>query len=120
MSPPRPLVRLGIRVRRERAEIALAALLPLLRDGAEETEPDQDEIEYALYAPRAELPTADDIRALAGDALIDVTLTDVPPGWERRWHQYLRPVEVAAGRPPAADPAAVAGRRPATRARSRS
>jgi ribosomal protein L11 methyltransferase len=91
-----PLVRLGIRVRRERAEIALAALLPILRNGAEETEPDQDEVEYALYAPRGELPRLDDIRALAGDALIDVTLTDVPPGWERRWHQYLEPVEVAA------------------------
>jgi ribosomal protein L11 methyltransferase len=92
-----PLVRLGIRVRRERAEIALAALLPILQQGAEETEPDQDEIEYALYAPRAELPAEEDIRALAGDALIDVTLTDVPPGWERRWHQYLQPVEVASG-----------------------
>jgi ribosomal protein L11 methyltransferase len=90
-----PLVRLGIRVRREQAEIALAALLPILRDGAEETEPDQDEVEYAVYAPRAELPKLDDVRALAGDALIDVTMTDVPPGWERRWHQYLQPVEVA-------------------------
>jgi ribosomal protein L11 methyltransferase len=90
-----PLVRLGIRVRREQAEIALAALLPILRAGAEETEPDQDEVEYAVYAPRAELPALDDVRALAGDALIDVTLTDVPPGWERRWHQYLEPVEVA-------------------------
>ena len=106
-----PLVRLGIRVRRERAEIALAALLPLLQNGAEETEPEQDEIEYALYAPRAELPHIDDIRGLVGDALIDVTLTEVPPGWERRWHQYLRPVEIAAGgrrlriRPPWQEPA---------------
>ena len=90
-----PLVRLGIRVRREQAEIALAALLPILRDGAEETEPDQDEVEYAVYAPRAELPKLDDVRTLAGDALIDVTMTEVPPGWERRWHQYLQPVEVA-------------------------
>ena len=93
MSRP-PLVRLGIRVRRERAEVALAALLPLLAGGAEETEPDQDEIEYAIYAPRAELPRADDIRALAGDALVDVTLTDVPAGWETRWHEFLRPVRV--------------------------
>ena len=31
--------RLGIRVRRDQAEIALAALLPILQDGAEETEP---------------------------------------------------------------------------------
>jgi ribosomal protein L11 methyltransferase len=96
MSRPR-LVRLGIRVRRERAEVALAALLPILQNGAEETEPDQDEIEYAVYAPRAELPANDDIRALVGDALIDLTVTDVPPGWERRWHQYLQPVEVASG-----------------------
>jgi ribosomal protein L11 methyltransferase len=92
-----PLVRLGIRVRRERAEIALAALLPILQNGAEETEPDQDEVEYAVYAPRAELPKEDDIRALVGDALLDVTLTEIPPGWERRWHQYLQPVEVASG-----------------------
>ena len=110
-----PLVRLGIRVRRERAEIALAALLPLLQNGVEETEPDQDEIEYALYAPRAELPHLEDIRGLVGDALIDLTVTDVPPGWERRWHQYLQPVEVAAGerrvriRPPWQDPAGAAG-----------
>ena len=92
-----PLVRLGIRVRREQAELALAALLPLLQHGAEETEPGEDEVEYALYAPRAELPSEDDIRSLVGDALIELTLTDVPPGWERRWHQYLRPVEVASG-----------------------
>jgi ribosomal protein L11 methyltransferase len=96
---PAPLVRLGIRVRREQAEVALAALLPILQAGAEETEPGPDEVEYAVYAPRAELPALDDVRALAGDALIDVTLSDVPPGWERRWQEYLRPVEVAsAGR----------------------
>ena len=90
------LVRLGIRVRREQAEIALAALLPILHGGAEETEHGADEVEYAVYAPRAELPALDDVRALTGDALIDVTLADVAPGWERRWHEYLRPVEVAA------------------------
>ena len=92
-----PLVRLGIRVRRERAELALAALLPILQNGAEETEPDQDEVEFAVYAPRAELPNLGDVRALVGDALIDVALSEVPPGWERRWHQYLQPVEVGAG-----------------------
>jgi ribosomal protein L11 methyltransferase len=96
MSRP-PLVRLGIRVRSEQAEPALAALLPILRDGAEETEPAPGEVEYAIYAPRAELPALADVRALAGDALVDVRMTDVAAGWERRWHEYLRPVEVAAG-----------------------
>jgi ribosomal protein L11 methyltransferase len=91
-----PIVRLGIRVRADRAELALAELLPILQAGAEERVVDGD-VEYSLYALAGELPRIDDIRELAGDALIDVTLTDVPPGWERRWHQYLRPVEVAAG-----------------------
>lgn len=104
------LVRLGIRVRREQAEVALAALLPLLHGGAEETEPAAGEVEYAVYAPPAELPAVDDIRALAGDALVDVVVTDVAPGWERAWHRYLRPVEVASGtrrlriRPPWQEP----------------
>jgi ribosomal protein L11 methyltransferase len=50
--------------------------------------------ELELLTPEDE--ALDDVRALAGDALIDVTVTDVEPGWERRWHEYLRPVEVAA------------------------
>jgi ribosomal protein L11 methyltransferase len=96
MSSPR-LVRLGIRVRRERAEPALAALLPLLPQGAEETEPAPGEVEYALYAPRAELPSEDELRRLLGDTLIGVTLSDVAEGWERRWHEHLQPVEIASG-----------------------
>ena len=92
--PGPPLVRLGIRVRRERAEVALAALLPLLHAGAEETEPAPGEVEYAVYAPRAELPAERDIRALAGDDVLAVALTDVPAGWETRWHDFLRPVQV--------------------------
>jgi len=95
-GPAAPLVRLGIRVRRERAEEALAALLPLLGAGAEETEPAGGEVEYALYAPLGELPSAEQVRALAGDALLGLRRSDVPAGWERRWHAHLRPVEVAA------------------------
>ena len=46
-------------------------LLPILGAGAEEREVD-GAVEYALYAPAGELPSLDDIRALAGDALLDV------------------------------------------------
>jgi ribosomal protein L11 methyltransferase len=88
-----PVVRLGIRVRGDRAEIALARLLPILHAGAEEREVDGD-VEYSLYALAGELPRLDDIRALAGDALVDVTSEPVPEGWERRWHEFLRPVRV--------------------------
>jgi ribosomal protein L11 methyltransferase len=34
------------------------------------------------------------VRALAGDALVDVVSEPVAPGWERRWHDYLRPARV--------------------------
>jgi ribosomal protein L11 methyltransferase len=111
------LVRLGIRVRGDRAEIALAALLPLLGGGAEETDPRDGTVEYALYAPPDALPSPAAVRGLAGDAVLDVAVSDVPAGWERRWHAHLRPVEVAAGArrvrvrppwmPPAADGAAL-------------
>jgi ribosomal protein L11 methyltransferase len=90
------LVRVGIRVRADGAELALAGLLPILQNGAEEREVDGD-VEYALYAPAGELPRVEDIRALAGDALVKVTSEPVPDGWERRWHEFLRPVEVSAG-----------------------
>jgi ribosomal protein L11 methyltransferase len=86
-----PVVRLGIRVRAERAEQALAHLLPLLAGGAEERVVG-GAVEYALYAPAGELPSRADIAALAGDALVDVVSEPVDDRWERRWHDYLRPV----------------------------
>jgi ribosomal protein L11 methyltransferase len=99
-----PLVRLGIRVRADRAETALARLLPILREGAEERAVDGG-VEYALYAPAGEPAPLADIRALAGDALVDVVTEPVPAGWERRWHEFLRPVRVGSlvVRPPWVD-----------------
>ena len=88
------LVRLGIRVRADRAELALAELLPLLAGGAEEREVD-GAVEYALYAPEGELPGRDEIRARVGDALVDVVAEPVEDGWDVRWHEFLRPVRVA-------------------------
>jgi ribosomal protein L11 methyltransferase len=88
-----PLVRLGIRVRADRAEVALAQLLPLLPGGAEERVAG-DAVEYSLYAPAGELPGRDEIHALVGDALVDVVSEPVPEGWERRWHDFLKPVRV--------------------------
>ena len=85
------LVRLGIRVRADRAEVALAQLLPILESGAEERELD-GAVEYAVYGPSGELPGVDEIRSLAGDALVDVRAEPVEDGWEVRWHEHLRPV----------------------------
>jgi ribosomal protein L11 methyltransferase len=102
-----PLVRLGIRVRADRAEVALAQLLPLLAAGTEERVVG-DAVEYSLYAPAGELPRRDEIAALVGDALLDVVREPVPEDWERRWHDFLRPVRVGeiVVRPPWIDGAA--------------
>jgi ribosomal protein L11 methyltransferase len=85
------LIRLGIRVRADCAEQALAELLPILAGGAEEREVD-GAVEYAVYVD--EPPRLDDIRALVGDSLVGVHAEPVEPGWERRWHEFLRPVQV--------------------------
>ena len=87
------LVRLGIRVRADRAEVALAQLLPLLAGGAEERAVG-DAVEYSLYAPAGELPRRSEIAALVGDALLDVVSEPVSAGWERRWHDFLKPVQI--------------------------
>lgn len=90
------LVRLGIRVRGDRAEAALAGLLPVLGEGAEEREVG-GAVEYAIYAPPGELPPLEALRAMAGDALLGTVAEPVPEGWERRYLEHLRPVEVSAG-----------------------
>jgi ribosomal protein L11 methyltransferase len=85
------LIRLAIRVRADRAEQALADLLPILQAGAEEREID-GLVEYAVYGHEAELPRLDDIRALTD--VVEVRTEPVAGGWERRWHEFLRPVRV--------------------------
>jgi ribosomal protein L11 methyltransferase len=88
--------RLAIRVRGDQAELALAELLPLLQAGAEERDVDGD-VEYVLYAPSGELPRRVDVELMLGEMLVDVTLDAVEEGWERRWHEFIRPVTVTEG-----------------------
>ena len=92
----KPLSRLAIRVRGDRAELALAELLPLVQAGAEERDVDGD-VEYVLYAPSGELPRRVDVELMLGAMLVDVTLEPVQEGWERRWHDFIRPVTVTEG-----------------------
>jgi ribosomal protein L11 methyltransferase len=83
------LIRLAIRVRADRAEVALAELLPLLGAGAEEREVDGD-VEYSFYVD--EPPPIDQIRARTD--VVEVRSEPVAEGWETRWHEFLRPVRV--------------------------
>jgi ribosomal protein L11 methyltransferase len=80
-------------VRRDRAEEALAWLLPVLAAGAEERGMG-DVVEYSLYGAARELPSVELLRELAGDTLVEVVHEPGPGGWERRWHEFLAPVRV--------------------------
>ena len=89
------IVRLGIRVRAEQAETALANLLPLLGQGAEERDLGGS-VEYAVYLPEGELPPAEAIRSLGGDAVLGTITEPVPEDWERRYLAHLRAVRAGA------------------------
>ncbi len=89
------MIRLALRVRAEDAEVALAELLGLVPGGVEETDLGDGRIEYAVYGAPGELPALPDLRAAAGDALVDVATTEVPDDWADRWRQFHRPVTIA-------------------------
>jgi ribosomal protein L11 methyltransferase len=94
------VIRLALRVRREHADIVLAELLDLAPTGVEEVDAGEGVVEYAVYGAPGELPALPDLRAAAGDALVDVSTSELPDDWSERWRRFHRPVEVA---PPPGD-----------------
>jgi ribosomal protein L11 methyltransferase len=88
------LTKLAVRVRRDQAELVLAELLELAPGGVEERD-DGDVVEYAVYGTPGELPELPALRAAAGDALVDVSTSEVPDDWADRWKAWHRPVDVA-------------------------
>jgi ribosomal protein L11 methyltransferase len=88
------VIRLAIRVARADAEAVLAELLELAPGGLEERE-DGDAVEYVLYGAPGELPALPDLKAAAGDALVDVSSTEIPDDWSERWKAFHRPVDVS-------------------------
>jgi ribosomal protein L11 methyltransferase len=100
------MIRLAVRVRREQAERVLAELLELAPGGLEEVD-DGDVVEYALYGPPGELPELPDLRAAAGDALVEVSTRQLADDWAERWRQFHQPLVLGRQltvRPPWAPP----------------
>ena len=90
------IVRLGIRVHADRAETALADLLPLLGAGAEERDLGGS-VEYAIYLPEAELPPLEAIRAPGGRRAARArSPSRCTEDWERRYLAHLRRIDVGA------------------------
>lgn len=90
------MIRLGVRVRHEHAELVLAELLELAPAGVEEVRVGEEMVEYAVYGAPGELPSMPALTAAAGDALLDISTTETADDWAERWKRFHRPVLVAA------------------------
>jgi ribosomal protein L11 methyltransferase len=88
------VIRLAVRVARSHAEPVLAELLELAPSGLEERDIGADTVEYALYGAAGELPDVGELRAAAGGALVEVSTSELPDGWEERWRAWHRPLDV--------------------------
>jgi ribosomal protein L11 methyltransferase len=86
------VIRLAVSVRREHAELVLAELLELAPSGVEEAEVGDGVVEYAVYGSPGELPQLPDVRAAAGEALVEVATSELPDDWGERWKRFHRPV----------------------------
>jgi ribosomal protein L11 methyltransferase len=91
------VLRLAVRVARAHAELVLAELLELAPSGVEEVDVGADLVEYAVYGAPGELPALPDLTAAAGNALIEVSTSEIADGWESRWREFHKPL-VLAGR----------------------
>lgn len=104
------MIRLAIRVDREHAELVLAELAELAPGGLEERDVDEHTVEFAIYGAPGEIPPLPDLKAAAGEALVDVSTTELEDDWDVRWRTWHPAVVVEAGgrtlrvRPPWEEP----------------
>jgi ribosomal protein L11 methyltransferase len=92
LDEPPALLRLAIRVDRDDAELVLAELLELAPSGVEEVDVSDQLIEFAVYGAPGELPSLPDLEAVAGDALVHVSTSEVAADWSERWREFHRPL----------------------------
>jgi len=88
------VIRLGVRVPRERAELVAAELLVLSPGGLEEVDLEGGLVELAIYGAPGEVADMGELRAVVGDALVEVVTSEVPDDWSERWRDWHRPLDV--------------------------
>jgi ribosomal protein L11 methyltransferase len=88
------MLRLAIRVARADAEVVLAELLELAPSGVEEVDVSDGVVEYAVYGAPGELPDLPDLQAAAGDALVEVSTSEIADDWSERWREFHRPLRL--------------------------
>ncbi|MDA0181767.1 50S ribosomal protein L11 methyltransferase [Solirubrobacter phytolaccae] len=84
------MIRLSVKVQREHAELVLTDLMAFAPGGLEEVELG-DAVEYVLYGAEGELPAIGDVQAAVGEALVEVSTSEVP---EIDWHSFHVPIDV--------------------------
>jgi ribosomal protein L11 methyltransferase len=87
------VIRLAVRCLPQQAELVLAELAVLAPNGVEE-ERAPGYVEYAIYGGEGELPDLGLLEAIAGDALVEVSASEVPDDWADRWQDFHRPLLV--------------------------
>lgn len=92
------MIRLAVRVAGAQAELVLAELLELAPAGVEEASGEAGTVEYAVYGAPGELPALPDVRAVVGDALVEISTSEIPDDWQERWQRFHRPVLIPAPR----------------------
>lgn len=93
------MIRLGLRVQREHADVVLAELLELTPSGVEESDLPGGIVEYAIYGAPGELPVLPDLRAAVGDALVEISTSEIPDDWSERWRDFHRPITISSPAP---------------------
>jgi ribosomal protein L11 methyltransferase len=93
------VIRLALRVRREHADVVLADLLDLVPSGVEESELPGELVEYAIYGAPGELPVLPDLHAAVGDALVEISTSEIPDDWSERWRDFHRPITISSPAP---------------------
>jgi ribosomal protein L11 methyltransferase len=93
------VIRLALRVRREHADVVLADLLELVPAGVEESDLPGEVVEYAIYGAPGELPVLPDLRATVGDALVEISTSEIPDDWSERWRDFHQPITISSPAP---------------------
>jgi ribosomal protein L11 methyltransferase len=88
------VIRVAVRVPREQSEIVAAELMTVSPGGIEERDLDGGMVELAIYGAPGELPDLRPVRAVVGDAVVDVVTSEVPDDWHERWREWHRPLDV--------------------------
>jgi ribosomal protein L11 methyltransferase len=96
------VIRLAVRVEGSQAELVLAELLQLAPAGVEEVQVSRGVVEYVVYGAPGELPGLPDLNAAVGDALVEITTSEIPDDWQERWRRFHAPVLIDAPALPAA------------------